>query len=60
MAYIVTGEVVDVGLRKHGVICRWPSILFQAWMMGSGRPTLELALAEGRGVAGDDDKLGFA
>jgi len=39
--YVVTGEVVDVGLGKHGVV-------------------LELTLAERRGVASNDDKLGLS
>lgn len=39
--YVVTSEVVDVGLGKHRVV-------------------LELTLAERRGVASNDDKLGLA
>jgi hypothetical protein len=39
--YVVSGEVVDLGLGQHAVV-------------------LELALPQGRSVAGNDDQLGLS
>jgi hypothetical protein len=63
-SYVVAREVVDSGLGQHAVVCTISiSLLFSLSLFNlfdSGCLTLELRLAERRGVAGDDDELGLA
>lgn len=56
-AYVVTGEVVDVGLGQHGVV--WEGSA-STRTLESRQLTLELTLAERGGVASNDDKLGLS
>lgn len=56
--YVVTGEVVDLGLGKHGVV--WKGQPSSVCLRHGGQRTLKLTLAERRGVASNDDELGLS
>lgn len=59
--YVVPGKVVDLSLRKHRVVCTnintWLNVCRS---LENHRLTLEFALAERRGIASNDNKLGLA
>ena len=56
--YVVSGEVVDRGLGKHGVV--WCNVSNAFGIVNTILLTLKLRLPQRRSVAGNDDELGLA